>query len=318
MPEIKTRRPYQERFLDGYDRHELREQVQKVKPSRCFSILRKKTAAFGLGASLALGGLAVPLAKLGVTQPQSAARRERKPVAPADPATQARPFTATLLQPASSAPPPATPTPVNTEAGITQDLETAQKIASEVSGGVNSAVQDVAQVATTAPVAASVAPAEVAQVVATAAETLKASFFESEVPFGGVIYQEAKRNALPPELLAAVVHTESRFNPAARSQAGAVGLMQLVPRTGKWLGARDLTNPAQNISAGAKYLRYLTDRFNGDTKKAIAAYNAGEGNVRRFGGVPPFRETRDYVSRVNDYQSELGDRIAGQNQVDAP
>jgi soluble lytic murein transglycosylase-like protein len=94
--------------------------------------------------------------------------------------------------------------------------------------------------------------------------------------------------------------------------------MQLVPRTGKWLGARDLTNPAQNISAGAKYLRYLTDRFNGDTKKAVAAYNAGEGNVRRFGGVPPFRETRDYISRVNDYQAELGDRIAGQNTTDAP
>jgi soluble lytic murein transglycosylase-like protein len=325
MPEIKTRRPYQERFLDGYDRHELREQVQKVKPSRCFSGLRKKTAAWGLGASLVLGGLGVPLAKLGVKQPQNAAKPERNPASPADPAGQARPatassFTAGILEPALPAPAaaPAIPAAVTTEAGIAQDLETAQKIASEVTGGVNSAVQDVAQVATAAPAAASVAPVEVAHVVATAAETLKASFFESEVPFGGVIYQEAKRNALSPELLAAVVHTESKFNPAARSQAGAVGLMQLVPRTGKWLGARDLTNPAQNISAGAKYLRYLTDRFNGDTQRAVAAYNAGEGNVRRFGGVPPFRETRDYVSRVNDYQSELGDRIAGQNRVDAP
>src|SRR5438132_14131747 len=85
MPEIKTRRPYQERFLDGYDRHELREQVQKVKPSR-FSILRTKTVTWGLGASLALGGLGVPLAKLGVSQQQHAAQRERKPVSPADPA----------------------------------------------------------------------------------------------------------------------------------------------------------------------------------------------------------------------------------------
>ena len=61
--------------------------------------------------------------------------------------------------------------------------------------------------------------------------------------------------------------------------------------------------------AGAKYLRYLIDRFDGNTQKAIAAYNAGEGNVRRFGGVPPFRETRNYVSRVQDFQRDLGDRI---------
>jgi soluble lytic murein transglycosylase-like protein len=320
MPEIKTGRPYQERFLDGYERHELREEVQKVKPSRCFSILRTKTAAWGLGASLALGGLGVPFAKLGMTQHQTAQKPERKPASAADPkARSADPpsFTAQLLEPASAVD-PATPATRTTEAGIAQDLATAQKIASEVRGGVSSAVQDVAQVATAAPAAASDAPVEVAHAVATAAETLKESFFQSEVPFGGVIYQEARKNALAPELLAAVVHTESKFNPAARSQAGAVGLMQLVPRTGKWLGARDLTNPAQNISAGAKYLRYLTDRFNGDTKKAVAAYNAGEGNVRRFGGVPPFRETRDYISRVNDYQAELGDRIAGQNTTDAP
>src|SRR5205807_2668081 len=162
-------------------------------------------------------------------------------------------------------------TATTTEAGSARDLATAQKIASEVQGGVSSAVHAVAQVATEAPVAAAATPVEVAHVVVTAAETLKESFFQSQVPFGGVIYQEARRNALAPELLAAVVHTESRFNPVARSQAGAVGLMQLVPRTGKWLGARDLTNPAQNISAGARYLRYLTDRFNGDTRKAVAA-----------------------------------------------
>ena len=114
---------------------------------------------------------------------------------------------------------------------------------------------------------------------------------------------------MPPELVAAVVNTESKFVPTARSGAGAVGLMQLVPRTGRWLGARDLTNPSQNIMAGAKYLKYLTDRFNGDQQKAIAAYNAGEGNVRRFGGVPPFRETRNYVQRVRSFQHDLGDRL---------
>ena len=70
-----------------------------------------------------------------------------------------------------------------------------------------------------------------------------------------------------------------------------------------------ITNPSQNIMAGAKYLKYLTDRFNGDQQKAIAAYNAGEGNVRRFGGVPPFRETRNYVQRVRSFQHDLGDRL---------
>src|SRR5258708_8797074 len=142
MPEIKTRRPYQERFLDGYERHELREQVQKVKPSR-FSILRKKTVIWGLGASLALGGLGVPLAKLGLPQQQTAAKRERKPVAPAGPATAARvspapssPVTASIPQPALPAPVPAISTATTTEAGTPQDLATAQKIASQLNGGV--------------------------------------------------------------------------------------------------------------------------------------------------------------------------------------
>jgi len=88
--------------------------------------------------------------------------------------------------------------------------------------------------------------------------------------------------------------------------------MQLVPKTGRWLGARDLTNPSQNIMAGAKYLKYLSDRFNGNQDKMIAAYNAGEGNVRRFGGIPPFRETRDYVQRVRSFQRDLGSRVEGQ------
>ncbi|HEX9501331.1 MAG TPA: lytic transglycosylase domain-containing protein, partial [Thermoanaerobaculia bacterium] len=71
----------------------------------------------------------------------------------------------------------------------------------------------------------------------------------------------------------------------------------------------DLTNPAQNITAGAKYLKYLTDQFNGDQQKVIAAYNAGEGAVRRFGGIPPYRETRNYVQKVRGYQQDFGDRV---------
>src|SRR5206468_172747 len=140
--------------------------------------------------------------------------------------------------------------------------------------------------------------------VADVAEQVKENFFKKEIPFGSIIYNEAKKNNLPPELVAAVVHTESKFVPTARSGAGAVGLMQLVPRTGRWLGATNLTDPGQNVMAGAKYLRYLVDRFGGNTTKAVAAYNAGEGNVRRFGGVPPFRETRNYVNRVQDFQRD--------------
>src|SRR5258706_102657 len=233
MAEVKTSRPYRERFLDGYDRHELREAVEQVKPSRRLSGLRKKTASWALGASLALGGLGIPIAKVGMSE-------------------HARPAPAgTAPAPANTAPPPA-------ESAIKQDLATAQNIARQVTGGVTSAVQDVAQVATAAPAAAVAAPVAVAHVVANAAEAVKQHFFKSEVPFGQIIYDEAQRNDLPPELLAAVVHTESRFVPTARSNAGAVGLMQLVPRTGRWLGARNLTKPTENINAGAKYLRYLT------------------------------------------------------------
>jgi soluble lytic murein transglycosylase-like protein len=159
--------------------------------------------------------------------------------------------------------------------------------------------------------AASAATSAAADVATKSAEQAKEAFFAREVPFGQIIYHEAKKNDLPPELVAAVAHTESKFVPTARSNRGAVGLMQLVPRTGRWLGASNLTDPAQNIMAGAKYLKYLSDRFGGDNQKAIAAYNAGEGNVRRFGGVPPFKETRNYVQRVASFQHDLSQQFQG-------
>jgi Transglycosylase SLT domain len=127
---------------------------------------------------------------------------------------------------------------------------------------------------------------------------IKRDFFASAVPFGTLIHDKAEKYDLDPALVAAVVETESRFRAGARSQVGARGLMQLMPRTGRWMGANNLYDPEQNVEAGAKYLQYLSKRFNGDEKKIIAAYNAGEGNVKRYGGVPPFRETRQYVSRV--------------------
>jgi len=291
--EPKTQRPFQQRFLDGYARHELRQEVQKVKPRR-LSGLRKKYASWALGGALAIGGIGIPL-KVGKmlqdTQTTTAAV-QRPPAAAPNP----EPEKATTIQ-------------------IASDVDAAQKITSEVASGVASAAQDVAQTAAPASIAQQVAQtvSQAPQKLNMMTEQVKAAFFQKQVPFGSIIYNEAKKNDLPPELVAAVVHTESKFVPTARSGAGAVGLMQLVPKTGRWLGATNLTDPGQNIMAGAKYLRYLVDRFDGNTTKAVAAYNAGEGNVRRFGGVPPFRETRNYVSRVQDFQRDLGEQL--QNQV---
>lgn len=129
-------------------------------------------------------------------------------------------------------------------------------------------------------------------------DMFKEAYFREHVPFGAIIYREARRHDLPPELVAAMVHTESDFRPALVSNKSAQGLMQIVPSTARLLGISDPFDPEQNIAAGTKYFRYLLDRFDSETM-ALAAYNAGEGNVVRFGGVPPFAETRSYITKVN-------------------
>jgi len=129
-------------------------------------------------------------------------------------------------------------------------------------------------------------------------DAIRQDFFANAVPFGDLIHEKAQKYDVDPALVAAVVETESRFHPEARSAVGARGLMQLMPRTGRWLGATNLYDPEQNVDAGVRYLKYLQDRFDGNLKNAIAAYNGGEGNVQRYGGVPPFQETRSYVKKV--------------------
>lgn len=129
-------------------------------------------------------------------------------------------------------------------------------------------------------------------------DTFKEQYFREHVPYGQIIYREARRHNLSPELVAAMVHTESDFRPRLVSNKSAQGLMQIVPSTARLLGISDPFDPQQNIAAGTKYLRYLLDRFENETI-ALAAYNAGEGNVERFGGIPPFPETRSYVTKVN-------------------
>lgn len=129
-------------------------------------------------------------------------------------------------------------------------------------------------------------------------EVFKEDYFRTRVPYGAIIYREARRHDLPPELIAAMVHTESDFRAGLVSNKSAQGLMQIVPSTARLLGVDDPFDPEKNIAAGTKYFRYLLDRFD-DQTIALAAYNAGEGNVSRFGGIPPFAETRDYISKVN-------------------
>jgi hypothetical protein len=131
-----------------------------------------------------------------------------------------------------------------------------------------------------------------------------------EGPFGGLIYEAAKRHSVNPRLVAAVVDAESAGHATAISRVGARGLMQLMPSTAERFGVAkgDLFLPARNIEAGSRYLAWLLEQFPNDLPKVLAAYNAGENAVQRYGGVPPYRETRNYVRRIF---SILGLSLAG-------
>jgi len=118
------------------------------------------------------------------------------------------------------------------------------------------------------------------------------------VPYGDAIARAAERTGVDGLLLAALVQVESGYNRDAVSPVGAIGLMQVMPTTGEMYGIHDLTDPGDNLYAGSRYFSELLEYFSGDLELALAAYNAGPGNVKRFGGVPPFPETQEYVHKV--------------------
>lgn len=126
-----------------------------------------------------------------------------------------------------------------------------------------------------------------------------------DAPYGELIFETARRHGMSAALVTAMVRAESAFDPAAVSAKGARGLLQLMPGTAERFGvaAESLLRPAENLEAGLRYLEFLTTRYRGDLARILAAYNAGEVQVDRYGGVPPFRETREYVRRIT---RELG------------
>lgn len=120
-------------------------------------------------------------------------------------------------------------------------------------------------------------------------------------PYEEYILLASDRHKMDPELVRAVIKQESNFNRKDVSHKGAQGLMQLMPDTARGLGVRDAFDPYQNIQGGTLYLKYMLEQFDGDIKKALAAYNAGPNAVQKYGTIPPYRETRDYVKRVLKY-----------------
>ncbi|MEK5079416.1 lytic transglycosylase domain-containing protein [Solibacillus sp. FSL W7-1436] len=130
-----------------------------------------------------------------------------------------------------------------------------------------------------------------------------ANFFAGAETYQAEIAAAAKKFNIPEKLITSVIKQESNFNASATSAAGASGLMQLMPATARYLGVSDRFDPAQNIMGGAKYIRQMLDQFDNNVETALAAYNAGPGNVKKYGGIPPFQETQNYVKKIMNYMN---------------
>ena len=137
-----------------------------------------------------------------------------------------------------------------------------------------------------------------------AAATIRLDRIPADIPVSGdcdldwTIFRAGQREGVDPRFIHAVIQQESRYDPKALSPAGARGLMQLMPATAKRFNCADPANQTCNVEAGTKYLAWLLKRFNGDVKLALAGYNAGEGAVDKYWGVPPYPETQNYVNKI--------------------
>lgn len=127
------------------------------------------------------------------------------------------------------------------------------------------------------------------------------SYLNTSNTLDQIFTEAATTYGVPKDLLKAIAKAESDFNPNATSGAGAQGIMQLMPATARSLGVTDAYDPYQNIMGGAKYISQMLDKFDGNISLALAAYNAGPNNVSKYGGIPPFRETQNYVVKVTGY-----------------
>jgi len=130
------------------------------------------------------------------------------------------------------------------------------------------------------------------------------------VSYVNIINSACERYGVDPSLVHAIVKVESDFNPFAISRKGAMGLMQLMPQTASTMNVRNTFSPDENIEGGVKYLRYLLDRYEGNLSLSLAAYNSGETSVKKWGTIPPFKETQDYVKKIMQLYNGSGKTFA--------
>jgi soluble lytic murein transglycosylase-like protein len=136
---------------------------------------------------------------------------------------------------------------------------------------------------------------------------------------GQVVREASNKNRLDPDFVNSVIRAESNFKTHARSKKGALGLMQLMPATAAQLGVADPFDPRANVEAGTAHLSALLDLYNNDPIKALAAYNAGAHRVKQYNGVPPYRETRDYISKiVRDFNAKKRAQMKAAGVTNAP